>query len=147
MISAAVLMMSMQWANAEQVQIPADGHAMNPVWSPDGKRVAFEVNGQTGSITLFVAKVDGGKSTSVPEKMGLKVEQTSFGGSSGTVTAAPAWSPTNGALFFEGSHKGGSNRLYMYAFNGQPPYAVPENVVSGDLSGLYLVPMVVSSYL
>lgn len=134
MISAAVLMMGMQVANAEQIQVPADGHAMNPVWSPDGQRVAFEVNGQTGSITLFVAKVDGGKSAGVPEKMGLKVEQTSFGGSTGTVTAAPAWSPINGALFFEGSHKGGSNRLYMYAFNGQPPYAVPENVVSGDLS-------------
>ncbi len=129
-----LLMMGLQGAQAEQVQVPMDGHAMNPVWSPDGKKVAFEINGQTGSITLFVATIDGGKSTGVPEKMGLKVEQTSFGGSSGTVTAAPTWNPVNKALLFEGSHKGGSNRLYMYSFNGQPPYPVPESVVSGDLS-------------
>ena len=107
---------------------------MNPVWSPDGSKVAFEINGQTGSIVLFVASIDGGKSTGVPEKMGLKVEQTSFGGSTGTVTAAPTWNAANKALLFEGSHKGGSNRLYMYSFNGQPPYPVPENIISGDLS-------------
>ena len=59
-------------AQAEQVQVPAEGHAMNPVWSPDGRRVAFEINGQTGSIVLFVASIDGGKSTGVPEKMGSK---------------------------------------------------------------------------
>jgi Tol biopolymer transport system component len=134
MISSAMFVMSLQLAHAEQVQIPAEGHAMNPVWSSNGDKVAFEVNGQTGSITLFVAQIAGGKSTSVPEKIGLKVEQTSFGGSTGTVTAAPAWNPVNGALLFEGSHKGGSNRLYIYAFNGQPPYAIQESVISGDLS-------------
>ena len=82
-------MMSVQFANAEQVQVPAEGHAMNPVWSPDGSKVAFEINGQTGSITLFVAQIESGKSTSVPEKINLKVEQTSFGGSTGTVTQTP----------------------------------------------------------
>ena len=50
------------------------------------------------------------------------------------VTAAPTWNAANKALLFEGSHKGGSNRLYMYSFNGQPPYPVPENIISGDLS-------------
>ena len=60
--------------------------------------------------------------------MGLKVEQTSFGGSTGTVTAAPTWNSCEQSLVFEGSHKGGSNRLYMYSFNGQPPYPVPENI-------------------
>ncbi len=134
MMVTMMWMMGIQMATAEQVQVPAEGHAMNPIWSPDGKKVAFEINGQTGSITLFVANIDGGKSSSVPEKMGLKVEQTSFGGSTGTVTAAPTWNPINKALLFEGSHKGGSNRLYMYSFNGQPPYPIPENVISGDLS-------------
>jgi len=134
MMVTTLWMMGMQVAQAGQVQVPADGHAMNPVWSPDGKKVAFEINGQTGSISLFVANVDGGNSSGVPEKIGLKVEQTSFGGSTGTVTAAPTWNPVNKALFFEGSHKGGSNRLYMYSFNGQPAYPVPENVISGDLS-------------
>ena len=68
MISSAMLMMSLQLAHAEQVQVPAEGHAMNPVWSPDGSKVAFEINGQTGSITLFVAQISGGKSTSVPKR-------------------------------------------------------------------------------
>ena len=134
MMVTTMLMMGMHLAYAEQVQVPAEGHAMNPVWSPDGRKVAFEINGQTGSIVLFVASIDGGKSSGVPEKMGLKVEQTSFGGSTGTVTAAPTWNSANKALLFEGSHKGGSNRLYMYSFNGQPPYPVPENIISGDLS-------------
>jgi len=134
MILTTMLMMGMQMAQAEQVEVPAEGHAINPVWSPDGRKVAFEINGQTGSIALFVANIEGGKSTGIPEKMALKVEQTSFGGSSGTVTAAPTWNPVNKALLFEGSHKGGSNRLYMYSFNGQPPYPVPESVISGDLS-------------
>ena len=126
-------MMGMQVANAEQIQVPADGHAMNPVWSPDGQRVAFEVNGQTGSITLFVAKVDGGKSAGVPEKMGLKAEQTSFGGSTGTVTAAPAWSPINGALFFEGSTKV-DPIVYTCMLSRSTTICCSKNVVSGDLS-------------
>ena len=134
MMASMLWMMGLQMAQAEQVQVQADGHAMNPVWSPDGRKVAFEINGQTGSIALFVASIENGASTSVPEKMALKVEQTSFGGSSGTVTAAPTWNAINKALLFEGSHKGGSNRLYVYNFNGQPPFAVPENVISGDLS-------------
>ena len=47
--------------NAEQIQVPADVRRHESCVSPDGQRVAFEVNGQTGSITLFVAKADGGK--------------------------------------------------------------------------------------
>ena len=45
-----MLMMGMQLAHAEQVQVIAEGHAMNPVWSPDGKKVAFEITGQTTSF-------------------------------------------------------------------------------------------------
>ena len=111
-----MLMMGMQLAQAEQVQVPADGHAMNP-WVPDG-RVAFEINGQTGSIVLFVATVI--TVAAHPFQRWDKVERTSFGGSTGTVMA-PTWNAAKRALLLRGL-TGWFNRLYMYSFNGQPPY-------------------------
>ena len=48
-------------AFAGEVRFTDDGHAQNPVWSPDGKWVAFEVNHLEGSgVDLFVASVSGG---------------------------------------------------------------------------------------
>jgi Tol biopolymer transport system component len=121
-------------AQAGEIAVSAKGHANNPVWSADGAKIAFEVNAQAGDISIFVADVVNGNSSAAPQKVSLNVGGSSFGGSSGVVTAAPVWHP-KGMLFFEGSHKGGSNRVYVHSFTGAPPrQAVSEAQVSGDLS-------------
>jgi Tol biopolymer transport system component len=121
-------------AMAGEISVTAPGHASNPIWSNDGKRIAFEINEYSGNISLFSANIENGHTSGVPEEISLNVGSSSFGGSSGVVTAAPVWHP-KGMLFFEGSHKGGSNRIYVYSFSGSPPrQAVSESIISGDLS-------------
>ena len=119
---------------AAEISVSAPGHAGNPVWSTDGTKIAFEINEYSGNISLYVAEVAEGQSSGVPELISLNVGSSSFGGSSGVVTAAPSWHP-KGILFFEGSHKGGSNRIYYKSFRGSPArQAVSESLIPGDLS-------------
>lgn len=121
-------------AQAGDINVTAKGHANNPVWSADGKKIAFEINAQAGDISLFVANIENGENSGSPKEISLNVGGSSFGGSGGVITAAPVWHET-GILFFEGSHKGGSNRIYMNDFRGSPSkQAVSEKLVSGDLS-------------
>jgi Tol biopolymer transport system component len=121
-------------AIAGDIRVSAPGHATNPVWSKDGTKIAFEINEYSGNISLYAANIVNGQANGVPEAISLNVGSSSFMGSSGVVTAAPVWHP-KGMLFFEGSHKGGSNRIYVYSFSGSPPrQAVSESIISGDLS-------------
>src|SRR5688500_18803412 len=46
-------------ALAGQVRFDGEGHVMHPVWSPDGKMLAFEVNRLVGDVDLYVAAVTG----------------------------------------------------------------------------------------
>ena len=119
---------------AGEINVTAKGHANNPVWSADGTKLAFEINAQAGDISIYVANVENAQSSGAPQAISLNVGGSSFGGSGGVVTAAPVWHP-QGMLFFEGSHKGGSNRIYVHSFTGAPPrQAVSEAQISGDLS-------------
>jgi len=120
--------------HADQIMVAAEGHAMNPVWSSDGTKLAFEINSQAGDISLFVADVQSGKSTSSPQQIQLTVQSSSFGGPSNMVTAAPVWHPQQNILFFEGAFKGSSNRLHVYSFAGPTRQVISEGDLPGDLS-------------
>jgi len=111
---AAILPLS---ASAGEVRFsPEDGHAYNPVWSMDGKHIAFEVNRYDGgSIDLFVSQVSGAIAKDAV-KVSLPGGTSKFG-SSGQVVSNPTWHPS-GMSVFEGSNQGGMYRLYIKAPGG-----------------------------
>ncbi len=104
-------------ASAGEVRFsPEDGHAYNPVWSADGKYVAFEVNRYDGgSIDLFISQVSGAIAKDAV-KVSLPGGSSKFG-ASGQVVSNPTWHPS-GMSVFEGSNQGGMYRLYIYAPGG-----------------------------
>ena len=59
MISLLSLLMST--AFAVEIPVPSRGHATNPIWSHDGKHLAFEANELAGRIDLFTVKVENGQ--------------------------------------------------------------------------------------
>jgi len=101
---------------------PDDGHAYHPVWSADGKYIAFEVNRYSGgSIDMFVAEVTGAIA-----KDGHKVSLpggTSQFGAAAQVVINPGWMK-QGAVVFEGSNQGTEYRLYN---------AFPKNPTASEL--------------
>lgn len=101
------------FADAGQVKFGTDGHAINPVWSLDGKHLAFEVNTYGGDgISMYFAEIAG-----VNAKNIQRVKLPGGGGaySSQQVVMNAAWHP-DGLAVFEGSNSGGKFRLYF----GQP---------------------------
>ena len=97
-------------AHAGQVNFGTDGHAINPVWSVDGKYIAFEVNTYGGDgIAMYFAEMQGDTSR--------KVDRVKLPGSSGPyasqqVVMNASWHP-QGLAVFEGSNSGGKFRLYF----------------------------------
>jgi Tol biopolymer transport system component len=79
-----------------------DGSVVNPAWSPDGQRLAFEINGALGSH-LWMANADGTGAkalTSVPDGC---PEQLC------TEDVHPAWSPDGRSIaFIAPTHSGGT---------------------------------------
>jgi Tol biopolymer transport system component len=104
-------------ADAAEVRFtPEDGHAYNPVFSIDGKWIAFEVNRYDGgSVDLYMSNVTGAIA-----KDGVKVKlpggASAFGGQ-GQVLMNPTWHK-DGISVFEGSNQGGQYRLYIYTPGG-----------------------------
>jgi len=102
--------------HASEVGISGQGHASNPAWSPDGQYLAFEMNTFGGQIDLYVVKVQNGNAMGAPQQVKLPGSSSSFAGG-GAIAVAPTWHP-QGRLIFEGSNKGGINRLYDWAPGG-----------------------------
>lgn len=101
-------------ANAGQVRFDGDGHVMHPVFSLDGKYVAYEVNRLAGAVDLFISEVKG----DIAED-GVRISLpggSAFGGDD-RVAANPAWHP-QGIVVFEGSNQGGQYRLYYHQPSG-----------------------------
>jgi len=126
----AVLASALIQAHAAKVPFSGEGHAYHPVFSADGKYLAFEVNRYEGKIELFVARVDGDRAdaasrVSLPGASG-------FGGDSVTVNAV--WVPEGGVVF-EGSNVGGIYRLYFgLPGGGAASEMVKPNEVDGHLT-------------
>lgn len=123
-------------SHAAEVSVSSRGHASNPVWSPNGKQLAFELNEYSGRIDLYTISIEKGVPSGVPKRLILNVNASNFGGDSGIVAAAPVWHPKqNGMLFFEGSYTGGSNRIYVSSSSGSPPQQLlKQGQIKGDLS-------------
>lgn len=116
-------------AQADEVSVADRGHAFNPQFSPDGSKVAFEVNNLSGKIDLYVANLQGGHPVGSPSKVALPGGSSSFSGGS-SVASAPNWHP-DGALIFEGSNAGGTMRLYFW----QPGGAAAAELLSAGQAG------------
>jgi Tol biopolymer transport system component len=119
-------------AGAGEVRFDGEGHAYHPIWSVDGKYLAFEVNRYAGNIDLYIAQVAG----EVP-KDGVRVSlpggSNPFGGS-GQVVVNPAWHK-DGYAVFEGSNQGGQFRIYYRsATGGSAAELIPTTELPGDLT-------------
>jgi Tol biopolymer transport system component len=83
----------------------SSGYDMQPAYSSDGKKVAFESN-RSGSFHVWAASRDGSN----------PVQVTNFEASSGT----PHWSPDGGRLAFD-SVEAGNQDVYVVDFDGGVP--------------------------
>ncbi len=116
-------------AQAGGVGFEGEGHAYHPVFSPDGARVAFEVNRYAGNVDLFVAELAGasaGPSVRVPHGV-----SSTFG-----AVAVVATSPVflGRGLIYEGTQASGRVRLFTWAPPGPPREVVRFEEVPGDLA-------------
>lgn len=104
---------------------------MHPVFSLDGKYVAFEVNRLAGAVDLFMSEVNGDIA-----KDGVRIALpggTAFGGND-RVAANPAWHP-QGIIVFEGSNQGGQYRLYYHQpSGGQAAEMISTQEIPGHLT-------------
>jgi hypothetical protein len=97
-------------AQAGQVKFGADGHAINPVWSLDGKFIAFEVNTYGGDgISMYFVPMQGANA-GAPQKIKLPGSSGPYSGQQVVMNAS--WHP-QGLAVFEGSNAGGKFRLYF----------------------------------
>jgi Tol biopolymer transport system component len=119
-------------AYAGEVAHSLSGHAQNPVWSPKGKFLAFEVNElSSGSIKLFVAPMRGSIADS---SMTVKLPGMSGPFATKQSMVNSTWHP-QGLLIFAGSNEEGKYRVY---FTQPPKIAAAElitkSLAPGDLS-------------
>ena len=119
-------------ASAGQVRFDGEvGHVMHPVFSLDGKYVAFEVNRLAGAVDLFISEISGDIA-----KDGVRISLpggNSFGGND-RVAANPSWHP-QGIIVFEGSNQGGQYRLYYHQpSGGQAAEMIATTEIPGHLT-------------
>ena len=130
---ALSLLCSLGTASAAEVRHNAAGHAFNPVWSADGRWLAFEINDYEGTNDLFVVEMMSGAAKSAPTKAQLPGARSSFS-SGGSMAGASVWHP-QGALIFEGSNAGGTTRLFLLSPGTQgASELISSSQIRGDLS-------------
>lgn len=110
-------------AEAGQVKFDGSGHAVNPVWSLDGKHLAFEVNTYGGDgISMYFAEISGENAKNIQR---IRLPGSSGPYSSQQVVMNATWHP-QGLAVFEGSNSGGKFRLYF----AQPGGAMAAEMLS-----------------
>ena len=132
MLLSAALMVGL--ASAAEVTTKDTGHVQNPVWSPDGQWLAFEINNMSNSVELWLVKVQGTNPAS-PTELKIPGASGTFG-TGGYLAASPTWaSKPSLMLIFEGSNPGGTMRLY-YATPGAgaPNELIQASQMSGNLN-------------
>ncbi|MCB9679516.1 MAG: PD40 domain-containing protein [Alphaproteobacteria bacterium] len=128
LLSVSLLVGLVGTASAGEVRFTGEGHAYNPVWSLDGKHLAFEVNNYGDRSDLHISVVNG-EIAKDASKVNLPGGGGPFGGSQ--VVVNPAWHP-QGIVVFEGSNTGGQFRLYYYQPGGG---AASEMISTTDVPG------------
>ena len=136
-----VLLSLVHISNAAEVPLNSRGHATNPVWSIDGKRLAYEINDYAGQIDLYTIEMSGENPQGSANLVKLNIATSSFGGPTGVVAGDPIWHPQQkGMLFFEASYTGSKTRIYMTRLSSPPRQLIEEATVGGDLSWGTLTP-------
>jgi Tol biopolymer transport system component len=126
-------LLSVGTAQAGKVATNARGHAFNPVWSPDGRYLAFEINDYERTNDLYLVEIASGAAAQAPQKVVVPGARSSFSGGGGVAMGA-VWHP-KGSLVFEGSASGGSSRLYLVMPGGQAAAElISRSQIGGDLS-------------
>lgn len=131
----AGLLVSTATASAGPVRFSGEGHAETPVWSLDGKYLAFEVNRLAGDIEMFISEVQGDVAG---EARALKLPGAGSSpyGSSGSVATNATFHP-DGIVLFEGSSSTGDYRIFYSKVSGSSPQQFIRNE---DLSGKLTFP-------
>ena len=103
-------------------------HDVNPIWSPDGKRIAFESD-RTGLMQIFIMNADGSNLTQVTNNQA----QHEF-----SVSDHSLWSPNGSSLLFtEWEPSNEKWMLYVIGVDGQnktPLAEVPNSYTSPSWS-------------
>ena len=66
-------------AGAKEINTTGNAHVQNPVWSPDGSWLAYEMNNLSNSVELWLVRIDGGMATQ-PRQLRIPGASRSFGG-------------------------------------------------------------------
>ena len=132
-VAAATLTLAAGTSQAGEVRHGSEGHAVNPVWSADGKHLAYEINPLSGgNIDLYISELNGDVA-----KDGRKVELPGGGGGFGggeRVVMNTTWHPTEKLAIFEGSNPSGQFRLYFVVPGGASAAELfPTTKVGGNL--------------
>jgi len=124
-----------QAAEAGQISFSGDGHAETPMWSLDGKFLAFEVNRFAGSIDMFMVPIQGEVASKSPVKLSLPGSGGGpYGGGGGAVVVNSTWHPDR-IVVFEGSNQGGDYRLYYAQTTaGNAAEMIPTTDLAGNLT-------------
>ncbi|MBT3217729.1 MAG: hypothetical protein HN348_01450 [Proteobacteria bacterium] len=107
--------LTQQSVYAGEVEYDGEGHAYTPVFSLDGKYLAFEVNRYAGDIDLYVTTLDGANAATVA-KVALPGD-AQLGWGTGQALVNPTWHP-QGVLLYEGASSDGRFRLYSHQPGG-----------------------------
>ncbi|MBX2799167.1 MAG: hypothetical protein KTR31_15950 [Myxococcales bacterium] len=133
---SALLVAASLWvcptAHAGEVRFDGEGHAYHPMWSVDGKFLAFEVNRYAGDVDLMVSQVTG-EHVRDGVKVSLPGGSNVFGGT-GQVVVNPSWQK-DGYVVFEGSNQGGNFRIYTRKdTGGNAGEVISTDRLPGDLT-------------
>jgi Tol biopolymer transport system component len=131
---AAIALLLTGPALGVEVSSKDGGHVQNPVWSPDGQWLSFEVNNMSNVVELWLTKMNG-SAPGTPTQLRIPGASTSFG-AGGYFAASPVWATTPALMIvFEGSNPGGKRRLY-YANpgSGAPNELITNAQIQGNIS-------------
>ena len=118
-------------AGAGAVVVEGEGHIHHPVFSPHGDYLAYEVNGLTTRVDLYVAPVEGEAAI-----QGVHVSLPGAGAFSDAegVAMNTAWHPSD-LMVFEGASAAGVLRLFYHQpGSGVAAELIPRKTLRGNLS-------------